>query len=337
MSLYVLWPPGRARPQRPRYPRGGLKDFRSHYKIRYLTSSTHDLRVADFKAALTPVLEDVLDDILNDVLNDIGPGPLPPSVSFLLIGWYSRPRTCVRTEAPVSDNFHSARAPKRILATVALIALTTLVSVGARAAVTLSFNPLSFPNGEIPGPQEFGINDQTLVEVMIGGIEPGAPGLRAFQVTFNFDPAQIQLFDPNGGLNDFLPLGDSPICRAIRGGDCPDSTAFFTSTGRAAQGPVTVDDSANGSFSIGYASTGANEGPTGDGALLILGLTRLGDAPTSLDFGADPLTRVTLGTNLAAVEFEPLAIGEVPIPPSIVGLSTALLALGFFARRRRAA
>jgi len=79
----------------------------------------------------------------------------------------------------------------------------------------------------------------------VEGVPEG--GLSAFQVVLEFDPNRLEVRDPNAkyvafGIDAFAPLGQSPLCAAVRETPaCPDSAWMLTTTGREAFGTTWID------------------------------------------------------------------------------------------------
>ena len=101
------------------------------------------------------------------------------------------------------------------------------------------------------------------------------PGLAAFQLTLNFDPATINVQNPNedfrGTIDPFAPLGTNPFCTIVRNtASCEDPAWFLTSTGRTASGGRDVIDNANGSVEVSYGTIGVQSSPTGSGVIALI-------------------------------------------------------------------
>jgi hypothetical protein len=218
----------------------------------------------------------------------------------------------------------------------------------AAAIVVLTVDPLSFDSASLPPPGDngFDVNDTTLVQVLISGVE-GALGLRTFQLSLRYDATQVSLFDPNNGYKPFMPLGGDPLCASLRSGTCTDAASFLTSTGRTAFASPTVFDPTIASLTFGYATAGAAMGPVGSGVLAMFGIRRLTDAAATISFETtqNPRTRLLVGTTEVAFTASGLSIAAapppppqaVPLPATAPLLISGLLCLGWVRRNRRAA
>jgi hypothetical protein len=146
----------------------------------------------------------------------------------------------------------------------------------ARAQVTVSLNPALVALQ----PRE-----QTLVQVAVEGVP--AAGLAAFQITLHYDPRHIRVLDPNAahagqGVSAFAPLGNSPLCAAVRGGECTDSPWLLTATGRTVVG-VTKRDAGKGDLTIAYGSAGSQPLPAGGGTLALLEVVGVSGEPARIE------------------------------------------------------
>ncbi len=214
-----------------------------------------------------------------------------------------------------------------------ILLLTAAIPRLSDAAVLLSFSPLNYDSSLLPTNGSGGSSNIELVQVLISGIVDPS-GLTSFQLALKYDPLQIQLFDPNNGYKQLLPLGGDSLCSIFRGQPCRDSLAMLTSTGRSAFASPIVNDSAAGLFTFGYATSGVMPGAVGDGALAILGIKRLDVGSSILAFqtGQDPKTKILLGSGEVSFQSQSLTISAVPIAPTGLMLATGLLAL--FSRMR---
>ncbi|MGE3541848.1 MAG: Ig-like domain-containing protein [Candidatus Tectimicrobiota bacterium] len=125
-----------------------------------------------------------------------------------------------------------------------------------------------------------------------------APGLAAFQFTLRFDPAPLDIVNPNedvraDGIASFSPLSGI-LCRIVRNAPaCPDPAWFLTSTGRSPQGQDTIDN-ATGRVQVVYGTSGQQAPPTGSGTLALIEIVGMANGTTSVN-----LTDVILAGNQA--------------------------------------
>ena len=156
-----------------------------------------------------------------------------------------------------------------------------LYMVGTVAyAAEISFNPSTL---------ELSTGETAVVQVVVSDIE--APGLAAFDLDINFDPALVNIENPNEGtpLNAFVPLGNDPFCNFV--GRCDDPDWFLTSTGRTAQAFPNSIDNVNGEVMFGYGTQQGNATPTGSGVIGLIVVEGVGggDIATEITIGADSL------------------------------------------------
>ncbi len=172
-----------------------------------------------------------------------------------------------------------------------------------------------------------------------------APGLAAFQFDVVFDPAVVQLVDPNApfaGLVDaYAPLGGDPLCTVVREEPtCPDPDWLLTSTGRA---PIGTDDMQPGRITVAYGTSGMQMLPTGIGVIALIDVVPQPNvgASTSLalenvilsDDGEPPM-----GYPVTAVDAM-VTVAPVPVPGPGFAVGPALFLAGILWRvadRRRA-
>jgi hypothetical protein len=168
--------------------------------------------------------------------------------------------------------------------------------------------------------------------VVVGEIP--ATGLAAFQFEVLFDPAVVNLYNPNeayrGTIDPFAPLGTNPFCAIVRAtASCQDPAWLLTSTGRSPVGTDEIDNTV-GRILVAYATSGVAAPPTGGGIIALIDVVGVDPGQTALSFSnvvlADndepPLSYGVTATNLLVV----------PEPSTI-----ALLGGGLFwlASRRR--
>lgn len=136
--------------------------------------------------------------------------------------------------------------------------------------------PGQSPGVELSFDRELGIvapGESKLVTVLVSGIPDS--GLAAFQFTVHYDPAVVEIVDPNGaytssGVPTFAPLGASPLCAAIRERpSCPDPEWLLAATGRQPLG-TSRPEHARGRVTVAFGTSGDAPGATGDGALAVL-------------------------------------------------------------------
>lgn len=162
------------------------------------------------------------------------------------------------------------------------------------------------------------------VNIPLGGrarvaIVAGPTSLAAFQCELAFDPALIDVTNPNeayrGTVLPFAPLGADPACTTVRGTpSCPDPPWVLTSTGRVPVGTDSIDN-ATGSVRFAYGTHGPGSLPAAGGTIALVEVVgvyngtvtvtladaRLADAaepPTSFPFSAGTLT-VVVGSGIA--------------------------------------
>lgn len=186
-------------------------------------------------------------------------------------------------------------------------------------AASLEFNPSSV---------QLDAGESVLVEVIAKDIP--ATGLAAFQFNLQFDPAVINIIDPNldsgGALPAYVPLGNNIFCAYFRKIDtCTDSDWMLILTERDPL-PYILDDTP-GNISILYSTSGDNAPPTGTGVIALLEIVGIADGRVSIE-----LTNVILADdNNPPVEhsttLSPLSvqIGPVNPPPALPVINTFLL------------
>jgi hypothetical protein len=167
-----------------------------------------------------------------------------------------------------------SRTGRTICLAIALAALGADSSREPRARIAL----------DPPTPQ-LAAGETRLVAVAVRGVPE--PGVAAFQVTIEFDPAAVRIEDPNaavasGGVPAFAPLGGSPLCAPARGlPQCPDPEWMLVGSGRQPFG-TSRSDVAAGRVTIGFATAGDAATPTGDGALALVRIVATGGGRTGL-------------------------------------------------------
>jgi len=199
---------------------------------------------------------------------------------------------------------------KRILSTtLALAFLASAVcaesprrTASARPRLTLEPAELRIAPGE-----------RRLVYVQVAGIPQD--GLAAFQIELHYDPAAVEMVDPNAGFGApaFAPLGGSPLCPTIRRKvDCPDPAWMLTIDGRQAVG-ATDADPATGRLTIAYGSSGQTVPVGGSGTLAVVEVigrvatrTRLKIGDAILADAADPPGRYPYSLGPSRKSVKPL-------------------------------
>ena len=175
--------------------------------------------------------------------------------------------------------------------------------------------------------------EQTLVQVKVVGVP--SSGLAAFQFDLGFNPAVVQLANPNaafeGSIPAYAPLGNSPFCVIVRGGPCQDPSWLLTTTGRSPVGTDSLDNT-NGTLEVAYGTSGTQEPPTGDGVIALINLIAQQPGQTTL---------VLSGVILADNEDPPrpfsftssnATITVTPEPSTLLLLAAGLALLGTRAR-----
>lgn len=172
-----------------------------------------------------------------------------------------------------------------------------------------------------------------------------APGLAAFQFDVTFDPAVVQLVDPNaafaGVVDAYAPLGGDPLCTVVREEPtCPDPVWILTSTGRA---PIGTVDMQPGLITVAYGTSGTEMLPTGVDVIALIDVVPMPNvgASTSLTLGnvilsddGEPPMGYPVTTVDAMVTVAPIA---VPGPGFAVGPALFLTGIAqIVADRRRA-
>ena len=93
------------------------------------------------------------------------------------------------------------------------------------------------------GERELAVGETLLVAVHVTGIPE--PGVAAFQIVVEFDPAVLDVRNPNagfGGIPAFRPLGGSRLCAPVRGTvTCEDPEWLLEATGRQPVGTDSID------------------------------------------------------------------------------------------------
>ncbi len=159
-------------------------------------------------------------------------------------------------------------------ALLGLIAMIYAVTGFAQASVSFSPSILNLEPGE-----------SSLVAIEVTGV--GTPGLSAFQISLNTDPALVAVSDPNAGFTDqvapFSPLGSDPLCTTVRGGgSCADPAWLLTSTGRTAVNAVATEDLTGGNTVIMTGTTGTAGSVEGSGAIVFIEVTALAAGATAV-------------------------------------------------------
>jgi hypothetical protein len=161
---------------------------------------------------------------------------------------------------------------------VVIYGILTLFFPCASFAAKITFQPsaINIPPGE-----------QRLVTIHVDKIPP--PGLTAFQLSIQFNPAIAKLSDPNSGFKAFTPLGnavDASICETLRKtSPCPDPPWMLISTGRSPVVASATVDNVKGTAQIVYGSSAPPATlAIGSGVLAILRVTGMNKGSTSLVF-----------------------------------------------------
>ena len=165
-----------------------------------------------------------------------------------------------------------------ILTRIALLLVCILFATRASAALTLRL--------DLPDPP-YAVGELLLADVVVEGVPP--PGLANFQFDLLFDPAVVNLTNPNedfrgDGIAAFAPLGDNAFCTVVRGtATCEDPIWFLKSTGRSALGTDIINNPA-GWIAVAYATTGAPAPPEGSGVLALIEISLVGEGMTDIVF-----------------------------------------------------
>ena len=142
-----------------------------------------------------------------------------------------------------------------------------------QAAAQISFSPATV---------NLQVGESALVQVIASDIP--TTGLAALQFTANFDPAAVNIQDPNASpYKPFQPLGGELFCDTVRGvpeGMCPDPQWFLTSTGR---NPFEYVGITTGSLQVAYATSGSSLPPSGNGVIAIIEVHGVATGVTAVD------------------------------------------------------
>lgn len=169
------------------------------------------------------------------------------------------------------------------------------------ATVSLAADP-TLPRVEVsldPPTPRLEAGESRMIAVRISNVPE--PGIAAFQISLEFDPGVVALFDPNAeftalGVPTFAPLGGSPLCAAVRRlPNCRDPEWMLVREGRQPFGTSRIDNRL-GKATIGFATVGTDAAGggavTGDGAVALIEIRSISGGETELRFGevivADP-------------------------------------------------
>jgi hypothetical protein len=148
---------------------------------------------------------------------------------------------------------------RHMLGKFALFVLLSFGMVVAAQAAALSFNPnvVQLEPGE-----------STFVEVVATDVLDAGTGLAAFQFDLQFDPAQINIVNPNrefaGAVPAYVPLGNNPFCSTVRKVPCTDSDWMLLTGDRTPLADIKVQA---GKVSILYGTSGSDDPLSGTGVI----------------------------------------------------------------------
>ncbi len=187
----------------------------------------------------------------------------------------------------------------RILSALCLIA--SLGVVAAEEPVKVGFSPSRLA---------LKVGQRALVAIVAE--DGSASGLAAFQLQLQFDPAGIDVLNPNeafrGTVPAFAALGNHPLCSMVRRTVvCEDPDWSLTTTGRAPLGIDTIDN-AGGRIEVAYGTSGRQILPATGGTLALIEVVAVADGVVSVK-----LTDAILADNQEPPRRAPVTLGSLRV------------------------